>query len=359
MSNLPDLSRRPRSGLAVALDEVHDFFTRFVAFRRPEEADAIVLWTAHTHVVAEFTDYTPRLVIVSPDMESGKTRLLECLEVLCPRAVMTVNITGPALFRLMGTMPTVLHDEIDTVFGSGQKRDDLRVIINGGHSRGATIQRVDPDTGLLRFWPVFGAIALAGNELPPRTVVSRSIIITLLRRRRDQRLDPFRRRLTPIEARPICDHLRHWAKVQGPQLVDPRPLFPSGVTDRAADNWETLLAIAELAGDDWTGRGRQAAVHLTAETREQQPGERVELLRDIRTVMDDLMVDAISSADLVQALQSHSSQWATLDQRSLATKLRFFGVKPATIPKLTQDGREAKGYRRAWFVDLWERYLSG
>src|SRR6516162_3006366 len=105
MTDLP--AQRPRSGLAALLDEAHDFLSRLVAFRIPEEAAAVTLWIAHTHVVAEFTDYTPRLVIVSPDMESGKTRLLECLEVLCPRTVMTLNVTGPALFRLMGTMPTV------------------------------------------------------------------------------------------------------------------------------------------------------------------------------------------------------------------------------------------------------------
>jgi len=37
-----------------------------------------------------------------------------------------------------------------------------------------------------------------------------------------------------------------------------------GLNDRAGDIWEPLLALADLAGGDWPGKARQAAVALNA-----------------------------------------------------------------------------------------------
>jgi hypothetical protein len=35
--------------------------------------------------------------------------------------------------------------------------------------------------------------------------------------------------------------------------------------DRAADTWEPLIALADLAGNDWPQRARTAALALTAD----------------------------------------------------------------------------------------------
>jgi hypothetical protein len=255
-------TRRPRTELAVVLDATFEFLTRHVAFRTltdPEtgatmtvDADAITLWVAHTHALP-WLDITPRLILVSPEMESGKSRVLECLEVLCPRALMGMNMSVPFLFRSMSQEPTILLDEIDMVFQGEDRtnRRDLQAVMNAGHRRGAVVGRVETNGGVrvpIRF-PVFGPMAIAGNELPPGTVVSRAITITMFRRKADQLIEDFTRG-SQEDAGPIMDRLVHWAEMQGPQVVDPRPVRPKGITDRAADVWVGLLAIAELAGDD-------------------------------------------------------------------------------------------------------------
>lgn len=43
-----------------------------------------------------------------------------------------------------------------------------------------------------------------------------------------------------------------------------RPELPDELDDRAQGIWEVLLAIADVAGEDWPERARQAARALSA-----------------------------------------------------------------------------------------------
>jgi uncharacterized protein DUF3631 len=62
-------------------------------------------------------------------------------------------------------------------------------------------------------------------------------------------------------ARFVKDHAEE-ITVAGPEI-------PADLNDRAADIWEPLLALAELAGGDWPERARAAAVGLTAGAQEE------------------------------------------------------------------------------------------
>ena len=79
--------------LADALDAAAAFLRRFVAFSRPEHADVIALWAAHTHAIgrAETTGY---LAVTSPEKGSGKTRTLEAVRLLA-RAVRPSSSSRP------------------------------------------------------------------------------------------------------------------------------------------------------------------------------------------------------------------------------------------------------------------------
>src|SRR5881394_2580059 len=47
-------------------------------------------------------------------------------------------------------------------------------------------------------------------------------------------------------------------------IAQARPSTPPGWNDRAADIWEPLLAIADLAGGEWPQLARDAAQQLSA-----------------------------------------------------------------------------------------------
>jgi hypothetical protein len=129
---------------AELLDRVEDFLARFVAY--PSEAARIAqtLWIAHTHLMSVW-ESTPRIAFLSPEPASGKSRALEVTELLVPRPVHAVNTTPAYLFRKVSDPegpPTILYDEIDTVFGPKAKdNEDIRGMLNAGHRRGATAGR--------------------------------------------------------------------------------------------------------------------------------------------------------------------------------------------------------------------------
>lgn len=103
---LAERARYRAEDLAGLLDDLARFFERFVVFQHEEQLDAVTLWAAHSHVV-DATSTTLRLSVRSPEKESGKTRVLEVLELLVPEPLFVHNTTEAALFRLVaeGTRP--------------------------------------------------------------------------------------------------------------------------------------------------------------------------------------------------------------------------------------------------------------
>jgi hypothetical protein len=138
------------------------------------------------------------------------------------------------------------------------------------------------------------------------------------------------------------------------------PDMPGEVTDRDADCWEALLAVADAVGGHWPDTARCCAVALVALLREE--GEErlnVRLLADMRTVLAD-DEQAATSAILDKLHKLDESPWADirgkpLNDRGLATRLRTYRIKSRTI---RIGSTTPKGYRRADFADAWKRYLS-
>jgi hypothetical protein len=130
--------------LSEALGLVDQFLGRYVAFPSPAARIAVALWVLHTWCVHAF-ESTPRLHVKSPVKQCGKTRLLESIELLVHDPLPTANTSVPALFRSIGhpPTPTLLIDEIDTVFGpkAPEGSEDLRGLLNAGHRKGTPVLR--------------------------------------------------------------------------------------------------------------------------------------------------------------------------------------------------------------------------
>jgi hypothetical protein len=63
--------------------------------------------------------------------------------------------------------------------------------------------------------------------------------------------------------------------------------MPGGVTDRPADVWEPLLAVAELAGDDWSQRARTACLAFAGCASDDAATVGTRLLTDLHSVFGD------------------------------------------------------------------------
>ena len=64
-----------------------------------------MLWIAATHAMPAWNT-APRLVIKAPEKRCGKSRLLDLIEALCHRPMMTANASPSAVYRSIGADPT-------------------------------------------------------------------------------------------------------------------------------------------------------------------------------------------------------------------------------------------------------------
>ena len=359
----PWLEQMPNPG-ALLLDDVLVFLRRFISYPSAETAIAHALWIAHTHLMGSW-ESTPRIAFLSPEPASGKTRALEITELLVPRPVEAVNVTPAYLFRKVGSedgLPTILFDEIDTVFGPSAKgNEEIRGLLNAGHRKGAVAGRCVNRGGNrveTEEIPAYCAVAMAGLGSLPDTILTRSVIIRMRRRAPTESVEPFRRRVHAPEGDVLRGCLADWAKGVAHQAEAMWPLMPDSIHDRDADVWEPLLTVAELAGGDWSTRARVSAVSIVSLAKESTPSLGIRLLADVRAVFAD--ADQIPTRELLEKLHSlDEAPWGDLkgkplDDRGLARRLNPYGVKPRQIRISTST---VKGYRREDFHDAWARYL--
>jgi Protein of unknown function (DUF3631) len=284
---------------------------------------------------------------------------MDLCALLVRNPVSTASITSASLYRLVGAGPvTLLADEIDTVFRArGTGAEDLRGLLNAGYLRGGSVTRAARRGRGVEHFSVFCPVALAGIGQLPDTVADRSIPIRMKRRADGEPVEKFRRREIEPEANLLRKRLTAWSEDHLDPLAAMRPEIPSKLGDRAADCWEPLLAIADLAGGDWSERSRHAAVRLSATPHETTLSPGVRLLDAIRTVLVAKRQSQIGSAELALAIND-SEMWPTrdlIDVRELAARLRPFDVQP----RLLRHGNEVfRGYRCEDFADAFVRYLN-
>jgi hypothetical protein len=262
----PERRAQLQAATGELLDAASSFLTSYVALPDEHCAAVLALYALHTWVL-DACDATPYMVIVSAEKGSGKTRCLEALSYLVRKPWQTANTTPTALFRRMSEdQPTLLLDELDAIFRGGAGHEALRQVLNAGNRRGSTITRCDGAWKTIEY-DTFGAKVLAGIDTGflPETVLDRSIVIRMRKRAPDA--DPLRRlrpRATAAEAAPLANTLRGWALVTTEALAKLEPEIPAALSDRAADAWEPLLAIADFAAGVWPDRARSAAQALSA-----------------------------------------------------------------------------------------------
>lgn len=347
---------------AAILDALHAAIVRYVVLPTPEAADAVVLWIAATHAQPAWA-HAARLVIRAPEKRCGKSRLLDVVEATSFQPIMTVNASTAAVYRAIGANgapPTLLIDEADTIFGAraGDANEDLRGLLNAGHQRGRPTIRWDATNRCLERIETFAMAALAGIGRMPDTIEDRAVVVRMRRRTAGEKVFPYRVRRDGPPLRDLAAQLFGWLHEHLAELERAAPAMP--VEDRAADTWESLVAVADLAGGDWPARARAAIVALTSETDDDPASsDRIRLLADCRTAFED--ADALPTVVLIDRLKADpEAPWADyagtgLTPMRLAGLLREYDIRSTTIRFPSPIG-QAKGYARGDFHDAWARY---
>ena len=355
----------PREELDYLLTDLRSFVRRYVVLAE-SQLTTVVLWIAHTWGIDAF-DVTPYVAAMSAEPRSGKSRLQEVTELLVKKPWRVTQPSEAVLFRKIGAShPTLLFDEVDTVFGSrvSDSQEGVRAILNAGFQRGVTVPRCLGRGETLEDFEVFCPKFLAGIGTLPPTVRDRSFLIRMKRKKRSERVERFRRRDAEPTAAGLRARLERWADESIDILRDARPELPDELGDRAQDAGEPLLAIAEMARGTWPHSARRALVSLSGEKEAEDDTIGVQLLTDIKRCLDLRLKTGgvFATVDLIRdLLDPDDSPWKRhvlardpLDAVALSKLLRPFGIRP----KLCRDRSEPfRGYHVSEFLDAFERYL--
>ncbi len=365
---------------------------------RPEAYVAVALWVVGTygyHAAAMFC----RLAACSATPRCGKSTLMGTVSALSCSPLKADNVSASAIFRVIEHgRPTLLIDEVDRFL---RQTEGAIGILNAGYEASGAVLRSDPTpdgkSWQPRSFPVFCAVMLAGIGGIPDTILDRSIVIKMERAQPrsagGQRQRPMRHRELQKARSKIAPHLVARVPEIEAAMAAGTTNIPPQLSDRAADNWEPLLAIADLAGGTWPQRARAAAVALSGGQSTQSRREL--LLADISETVTAARLAAVQawrawarsgakrvggrppplrgirSEDIVQALMEREDRpWPEFgrDGRGmtptrLAAQLEPFGIKPKSLrlpatphPLQTAKTVVVRGYDVAALRAIFRRY---
>jgi hypothetical protein len=347
---------------AALLAEVEEFLNRYAVL--PDGAAiTVAAWIVSTYCMDAF-DHHPLLVITSPEMRCGKTRLLEILGVSCWRPLRVAGISEAALFRVVGmAAPTLLIDEAQMLRQRDDRSAALHDLLCASNRRGSFVLRVGGKTrDHVEQHAVFSPKALAAIGSLTTVITDRAVEIRLRRRTPGERVERFFHATADRVALPIRQRLRRWALDHGEEVAeayrDGEP--PSFLEDREAENWLPLFAIIFALNSSAIPRLEAAAKVLSGgKAQAVVPSEGVDLLGHIRGVLDGQT--AISTAELLKALHAiEEAPWAEWKAGKPITAVQLAGLlRPYAIrsKQLWLNGANVRGFEPTDFEEAFHRYL--
>ncbi len=334
----------------VLLTEVMAQIRRYIVIHDDDAAVAIVLWIffAWLHDIAV---HSTLLVLKSAEPDTGKTTLCGVLQRLTRRAYAAAELTGPGLYRFVDHVhPTLFIDDADNLL---ERKPDLVHIINVGWTRGTKILRNG------HWFDPFCPKVIAGvNPALPRATQTRTITVRLLPKLPGEKVDEFEH-VDDDEFRTLRRKFTRWVADNVAALKGARPVM-SALNNRAKMNWKLLLAVADLAGDNWPERARKAAVKLTRERRDPSEGKRA-LAKFYELFAGH---GAMLTSDSVQRwlVADDDGEWTEfrgrgpISKRQIALLLDPYDIHPVYVHP---DGRKTeRGYRVEQFTQAFAHYLG-
>ncbi|MCA1365829.1 DUF3631 domain-containing protein [Bradyrhizobium sp. BRP14] len=351
----------PVDGLHL-LGEMKTVIRRYVVLT-DDQLRAVILWVLHAHCVGMFF-ISPRLFISGPTKRCGKSRLLDTIKHLVPRPLATASISMSAMFRAIDQLqPTILIDEVDNFLSNREVASDIVGILNNGHERGGQVLRsvAAGNDFVLQGFKVFAPTVLCGIGRLRDTVMDRSIIINMTRKLTTETVAEFE--LEELhDLHEVARKAARWGQDNAASLTKLKPELPAALHDRARDNWKPLLRIAMAISPDVLTVAQKTAVALAAEEDEDDDDLAVLLLRDIKTVYDDMdrPGDHIATSTLIGALSALiDSPWGDWKGQGKPISGRMLRQLLKRFPRirLTRYGAaQTRGYRWKEFRQEWEHF---
>jgi Protein of unknown function (DUF3631) len=320
------------------LEQVVGIFARYID-AEPHYLVGIALWALHTHVYNQYSK-SPRLAILSPVPNCGKSTVLDALDATAWNSKRMIEFSVASTFRLASSH-TLLLDEVDNM----SIVKGMRAILNDGHSIGGFVTRTGKDSEVISY-PVYGPVALAGIGRLPATLMSRSLVIRMHRSTKAMERFPKEHYLAPA--------FSNWAAQAN---LNPNPQMSAQIIGRDADKWRPLIAIADSF--DRGDIARKVALQFIKESDTLDIKESV--LRDTEKAFVKLKEQIITTDMLYNTLRQDDEGEYEIDyvedkitKRALGDILAAFQIRSGV--HRYKGGAPAKCWFKEDFEDMWERY---
>jgi len=301
----------------------------------------------------------PILRLKSPVKRCGKSTVLDVIERLVIRPLLTVSLSPAGLYRIIEAYhPYAMIDEADSF---GEENDELRIIVNGGFERGRPAIRVNKETLEPEFFDTFGCKVLASIGPLHETIEDRSIIIDM------------KRKAPGVEVEELCDvdqeqffdlrrKIWRWVLDNRDQIQTIKLSRPKALVDRVWNKWRPLLSIAHIIGGIWPAQCLKAA-HAISVASDEERSIAFEVLIRIRTLFGERLVAFLPSDELVEYLNCDKeapwADWKKGDNKGITVEklsriLKTFKIKSH---KVQIDNKRCHGYRLEDFKETFESYF--
>jgi len=346
------------------VERIAEFIGRFVFIKDKSIYRLLAWWVIQTHFYKDF-EYTGYIFAHSPEPESGKSRLLEVLDLLVANSSgLLYKPTDAILFRTAdGT--TQLLDEVD----SWTNAEFLRGILNAGFHRGGVVlrnERQKEGKWTPTSFPVYSPRAMAGIGLGilHGTTKDRTFILPMVKQTRAERREKLRSRRVKPEGDQLKREIETWVEQNRTAVIslydDAETAFPylDHLRDRTIDIVEPLVAILEVACKGTPDLNAQRTELLEAVSLTRKDGE--EFLTDHRIVHELLMLAA--TQDPLVGSASELAAKSGLDPRpseyEIAGTLRRYGFENRRI-RVGESVRYRYELTRGELADVCARFSHG
>jgi hypothetical protein len=337
-------------------------FMERIAYMKPTQRDACVLYYAGTHIFKALNTYG-RLLVTSPEPNSGKTTVLDA------GAMMSVSpwMSDPTKWALQGKFKspdsevTLLLDEIHLIFGLNGQRgrsNPLYKPVVEGYRKTATFSgQID---GAPQDFNCYCPTIMAGLKaaVPPDM---RTRCISIVMRPAPETLDLEDSLDEGVEAdgKRIGEQMHSWAKLfigeANAWAREARKLHPK-LRGRRLQVWGGLYAVAKAAGPEWEKRFLDAFTDIALDQSEKPIlSSEQQVLKDagdyLRAREDAVYPQYLFSSELLGYVRTLEDKIYKTKTDPQIGRLMSAGLGPASV--LTLPSRKTvRGWKTAAILAL-------
>ncbi len=223
----------------------------YIELKHDEFYDVVALWAIGTYFFHLFPAY-PYLDLNGPK-QSGKTKLLTILSLICFNAVYTSNMSIAALYRIVQNMrATVLLDEAESLTRSNERSREIMSLLLQGYKSGAVVYRAEKnknDTFIPQGFEVYSPKALAHISAINDVLLDRTIPITTIRTLNPKisarEVDSSDVRWKEMKNSLYTFYLKHWREVK--EISDEL----TSVDGLGGDQESLAIKVLRTRGREW------------------------------------------------------------------------------------------------------------